>query len=33
MLDELDKRYQYALEHPEEWLSWEEVKSHLLREE
>jgi hypothetical protein len=33
MLDELDKRYQYALEHPEDWLSWEEVKSHLLREE
>jgi hypothetical protein len=33
MMDELDKRYQFALEHPEDWLSWEKVKSSLLREE
>jgi hypothetical protein len=30
MLKELESRYNYALEHPEDGLSWEEVKSALL---
>lgn len=32
LLKELESRYNYALEHPEEGLSWEEVKSALLSE-
>ena len=30
LLKELESRYNYALEHPEEGLSWEEVKSSIL---
>ena len=32
MLDELDRRYQHAIEHLEEGSSWEEVKARLLSE-
>jgi hypothetical protein len=30
ILQELDARYEYMKEHPEDWMTWEEVKNNLM---
>ena len=30
ILQELDARYEYMLEHPDDWKTWEEVKNNIL---
>ncbi len=30
ILQELDARYEYMLEHPDEWKTWEEVKNNIM---
>jgi hypothetical protein len=30
ILQELDARHEYMLEHPDEWKTWEEVKNNIM---